>query len=89
MKHLREMVGEEIRGLVPMMDPQIFQVMVLHGVEEGGIWVENQKLTTLMLANLKEASSPKTALFFVPFHEIKFLVQSTEKSSLSEKAFGL
>jgi hypothetical protein len=89
MKHLREMVGEEILGLVPMMDPQIFQVMVLHGVEEGGIWVENQKLTTLMLTGLKQASSSKTPLFFVPFHEIRFLMQSTEKSSLSEKAFGL
>ena len=89
MKHFREMIGEEMIGLVPMIDPQIFQVLILHGVEEGGLWVESPTLTTVMLTQLKQASSSKTPLFFVPFHEIKFLIQSTEKVSLSEKAFGL
>jgi hypothetical protein len=89
MKHLHEMIGDEIIGVVPMIDPQVFQLLVLHGVDNGGVWVECQKLTTLMLSALKQVSSSKTPLFYLPFHEIRFLMQTTEKTSLSEKAFGL
>jgi hypothetical protein len=51
--------------------------------------LESDSLTQLLLSGLKLVSSPKTPLFFVPFCQIKFLMQTTEKVSLSEKAFGL
>ncbi|HEY1464154.1 MAG TPA: hypothetical protein VGF44_12120 [Terriglobales bacterium] len=50
MKYLKDRIGEEIRAFTPIIDKQIFQVLVLHGVEEGGIWVESETLTQLMLA---------------------------------------
>ena len=89
MKLLKEMIGEEIVAMVPMIDQKIFQVLILHAVEDGGIGVESQALTNVMLDQLKQVSSSKTPLFFLPFHQILFLIQSTEKTSLSEKAFGV
>lgn len=89
MKHFREMIGEEVIGSIPMIDRERFQVLILHGVDDGGLWVENNNLTQVVLSHLEQTSSSKTPVFFVPFHEIKFLIQSTEKLSLSEKALGL
>ena len=89
MKTLHELIGEEIIAYIPMIDPIIFQSVRLYGVENGGVWIESQALTQTMLKAVKQSSSSKTPLFFVPFHEIKFLIQGTEKLALSEKAFGL
>jgi hypothetical protein len=49
MKLLHEMVGEEIMGIIPMISRDRIQLMILHGVDDGGIWVESQALTDLML----------------------------------------
>jgi hypothetical protein len=89
MKLLRDMIGEEIIANVPSMDREILQVLRLHGVEEGGIWVESENLTQRILAKLDYVASSKAPLFFLPFHEIRFALQSTDKISLSQKAFGM
>lgn len=67
MKYLKDRIGEEILGFIPIIDKQIFQVLVLHGVEEGGIWVESENLTQMMLSSLKQAGSSKTPYFSCHF----------------------
>jgi hypothetical protein len=89
MSYLRDSIGQEILGMVPMLNPNQLQTLKLHGVEEGGIWVESNELTQLMLAKISRHASSKTPIFFVPFHQIQFLLHSTEQISLSEKAFGV
>jgi hypothetical protein len=89
MKLLRQMVGEEIMGLIPLMDPKIIKVLRLRSLDVGGLWVESEEFTQMMLTGFKVPASSRTPLMYLPFHEIKFLLQSTEQIALSEKAFGV
>jgi hypothetical protein len=72
-----------------MIDHVKMQKLILHGVESGGLWVESQTLTNAFLARVGLASAPKTAVFFLPFHQISFVLDSLNVPSLSEKAFGV
>jgi hypothetical protein len=86
MPSLNELVGKTIVALVPFIHREIIQVLTLHGVEPGGIWVESQTLTDLFLAKLGRSAAPKTAIFFLPFQQIVFVLGSIDVPSLSEKA---
>ncbi len=88
MKNLHELIGEEILAKVPLIHRGQYQTLRLHGVEEGGIWIESEVLTQLALSMSKKAAAG-TPIFFLPFHQIQFLMQMTEKLALSEKAFGV
>jgi hypothetical protein len=50
MASLNELVGKTIIALVPFINRQRIQVLRLHGVEAGGIWVESQTLIDRLLA---------------------------------------
>lgn len=87
MKLLNDMIGEDILASIPSIHPTDLQVVKLHGVEQGGLWLESENLTQTMLRSLKMAASSRTPIFFVPYHEIRVLIQGTDKVSLSEEAF--
>jgi len=86
---LREMEGTIILAHVPFFDKVIFQKLFLHKVEDAGIWVEHQETIDNLFAKLGYSASAKTMVLFLPWHQISFVISSIEKSSLSEKAFGL
>ena len=72
-----------------MIDPIVMQELRLIGIEDGGIWVESQALSNLWLAKLGLPASPRTLVWFLPYHEIKIVMHSIEQTSLSESAFGV
>lgn len=61
----------------------------LHAVEAGGIWVESQPLTNMILQLSDSPAAPKTAVFFLPFSTIGSVASSLDEMSLGEKAFGV
>lgn len=89
MKKLDAMIGEQIAVLCPMFDKIVLQQMTLHAVEQAGIWVEHQDSTNRLLATLKIQSTPRTVVFFLPWHEIRMIWGSFDAPALNEKAFGV
>jgi hypothetical protein len=89
MPSLTEMVGQEIIAFIPIMDRKVLQKVKLLGVETGGIWIESQKMTNVLLGALGVQSAPKSAIFFLPFQQITFVVAGQDVPSLGEKAFGV
>lgn len=87
MKTLSQMVGEEIIASIPSMHQTVLQQPKLLAVEHSALWVESDKLTQTMLTALKVQAAPKTAIFFIPFHEIRFIMASADYPSLREGAF--
>ncbi len=89
MPDLKSLVGETILAMVPMLDRVEFQELKLHGVEDGGLWVESQKLTNQFLQKIGSPAAPRTAVLFLPFHEIRLVLSSVDVPALGEKAFGV
>jgi hypothetical protein len=89
MLDLKAMIGHKVLALIPFIDKLIFQEITLHGVECGGIWVESQNLTNMMLQAIKEQSAPKTIVYFLPWHQISFLMSPIDTPALNEKSFGV
>ena len=84
-----KLIGKEVLGVVPMLDPLLLQKLVIRGVEGGGVWVECQALTNLMLEKMKLTSAAKTPIFFLAFHEMRFVWYAENVPSLNEGAFGV
>jgi hypothetical protein len=89
MLQLRKLIGQTIRGVIPRMHPEMLKELKLRGVEFGGIWVESQELTNVLLKAAGRQTASRTPIVFLPYSEIALLVTSVEGASLSEKAFGL
>ena len=61
----------------------------LHGIEQGGIWVENQELTDSVLETVNVTTLPMQPVFFVPYTSIVWAVAVIEGQSLSAEKLGL
>ena len=90
---LRDMVGDVLVGHIPVLNEDFggqsyFQFKLIE-VDDGGIWVECQKLTEFFLKQMNATSAPKSPVFFVPFSSIRFLTTAHEFPALSEGALGL
>lgn len=57
----------------------------LHGVESGGIWIEQQALTEVALELLQQSVLVCTPIMFVPYSSMQFAVALLDKVALSEK----
>jgi hypothetical protein len=66
-----------------------YQWVKLHGVEVGGIWIENQEATNDFLQKSGIATANKTPIFFLSYHEVILIVGSLDVVALDEKAFGV
>ncbi|MGH2509813.1 MAG: hypothetical protein ACRDHZ_20735 [Ktedonobacteraceae bacterium] len=84
-----ELIGREILILIPKIHQVELQKVNLVGVEAGGIWIESQAAMIVILRTFKQSSSPKTLVFFFPYHEITFAMVGIDKLALDEKAFGV
>jgi hypothetical protein len=80
--------GNLITAQIPTLDKDLL-TLKLHGFDDGGIWVENQKLTDMVLKILGESSLPNTPIFFVPYSSIRFAFVAVEGQSLSAEKLGL
>ena len=89
MKTLQEMVGENILVLIPQIHQSDLKQVKLHAVEHAGLWIENDEFTQLLMSAFGYPAMNRTPLFFVPFHEIKFVMQAIDQTALSGKAFGV
>ena len=89
MKTLSEMVGEEIIASVPFLHQTEWQNLKLLAVEPNGLWVENYRFNQNLMKAFKVQATPKTAVFFIPFHQIRFIMSSLEAPSLREDALGV
>jgi hypothetical protein len=74
---------------VTALKPGVPLQLKLHGVEQGGIWVENQELTDSILETVNEAALPVQPIFFVPYSSIAWAVAVIEGQSLSAEKLGL
>jgi len=88
MKSLSELVGQEILIVIPFVHQTNLQVVKLLSVEASGIWIQNEQITQGFLANLK-LHAAKTPIFFVPFAQIRYVMDASEEIALSEKALGI
>jgi hypothetical protein len=88
-KTLSERIGEQIILFIPIISKTDLLLVTLHAVEAGGIWIENEKNSQLLLDAMK-APAIKTPVLFIPYHQIGFGLDNLEKGlSLSNKAFGV
>lgn len=87
--NLSEFIGQEIGMLIPRIHQVKIQRIKLLGVEFGGVWIESQALTNDILRALGVPASPKTLVFFLPYHEITFAMVGVPGVALDEKSFGV
>ena len=89
MSKLDKLIGQTIYAVVPLLHETEIQQLKLHDVEWGGLWVESQRFINAMLGKFGVQAAPRTALLFLPYHEIKFAIHSADSPALSEKSFGV
>jgi hypothetical protein len=83
---LQELIGKEIPVFVPMFHATNLQKLKLLNVEPGEIWVENRKISDLMLKQFGFTYSPKSVVFFLPYHQISFALGSLDEPYISDEA---
>ena len=82
--------GVHLTVYAPILKQDTMLELKLHGIEQGGIWVENQTLTDIMLDAAHETSLPSTPIFFVPYSSIRWaFVMADDLPSLSSRKLGL
>lgn len=86
MPELKDMIGQVITAHIPYLHRTQWQQVKLHGVENGGVWIESQKFMSDFLTHLGATMSPKTMIFFLPFTQITFIATSLDVPSISDKA---
>ena len=84
-----DLIGENVVAMVPIIHSKTFQLLKIHGVEAGGIWVESETLTDSVLQTIGASAATKTPLFFVPFHEIRFAMYGKDLPSISTRSLGI
>jgi hypothetical protein len=89
---LHDMLGEMLVGIVPVLDavdggPHIEFRLI--SVDVGGIWVESQSFTEMILKTGNKQASEKSPALFLPFSSISYLARIHDVPALSEKGFGL
>ena len=84
-----DLIGKEVAIIIPRFSQNVFQTVIIVGVEGGGIWIESQELMNALLQRLNAKTGAYNLAFFLPFHEITFAMTRGSGQALNEKAFGL
>lgn len=88
-KTLKELEGSVIAAIVPLFHPTQLQELLLHKVEDAGIWVESQAAMEMAFKQFGATHSARTLVFFLPWQQITFVMGKLDVPALSEKALGL
>jgi hypothetical protein len=83
---LEGLIGKEIIAFVPYFHKTTWQKMTLLNVENSGIWVDYRTMSDAILKQSGVTASPKTAVFFLPFHQIVHILESVDVPYLSDEA---
>lgn len=87
---LKEQEGEMIVIHCPFFDNIKLQKVRLIRVEDAGIWIENHKYNMEQLKKVFGISStPRTMIFFLPWHQVSAIIGSLDAPSFSEESLGL
>ena len=84
-----ELIGHTVLATVPILDKVIFQELLIRGVEGGGVWVESQNFTEMLLKAIGQSAASKNPVVFLPFQQILFAFYPEDAPALSEKSFGM
>jgi len=87
--NFENLIGRQMLAVIPVLDPSAVQTFIIRGVEGGGIWIESQALTNLILEKVGLAYAPRTPVFFLSFSEMRFAFFPANAPSLNEGAFGV
>ena len=74
--------------MIPALSTEWLEV-TLEGVEEGGIWIQNQSVTDILLRAMDKPSLEGTPVVFVPYSGIRYAITLAEGMSLSTEKLGL
>ena len=80
--------GSSVWAMIPGVSKQLLELK-LEGVEQGGIWIQSQKLTDDLLRAMVRPSLEGTLVVFVPYSAIQYAVVLGEGVSLSAEKLGL
>ena len=84
MRNLKDYEGETIIIRSLAIDETTAVTVKLHLVEASGIWVESQKFTDEVLRMGKTSMSPRTAVIFVPWSHISWILVTVDVPSISD-----
>jgi hypothetical protein len=82
MPDLKSLEGQLIVASIPMIDNLKLQKLRLHKVEDAGIWIESSSITSIFLANLGVTMAPKSLVFFLPWHQVHYILSSVDAPSI-------
>lgn len=82
---LKDLIGKEIVAFVPIFDKTEWQKLKLVNVENSGIWVESNAIQEWAVKGSGHTATPKTAVFFLPFSQIVFVVDSLNMPWISDE----
>ena len=85
---LKALEGGMIHAIIPFFneehDKDAPATYRLRAVESSGLWLESQRLTEFFLEGAERTSSDKTPVVFVPFSEVRALLETLPIPSFSE-----
>lgn len=77
-----------VLAFIPSIAKKALELKI-HGIDQGGIWIETQKLTDDVLELFDAASLPATPIFFIPYSAIVWACALAKGPSLSSAKLGL
>ena len=86
---LSDYIGKQIILKIPYIESDHLQLVKLLGVEAGGVWIESQEMINQVYSAVGKEGSPRTPVFFFPYHQISFGIGSIPGIALNETAFGV
>ncbi len=86
---LKSLVGQEIIARIPIVDEQGPSMVKLLSVDRAGIWIESKHMTEHWLSEMKISATSSAFVFFVPYHQIYWVLAFQDRVSLSEKGLGV
>ena len=80
--------GGDIWAVIPGLSKELLKIE-LEGVDHGGIWIHDQKITERVLKATNQATLEARPVIFVPYSAIQYAVALAEGVSLSAEKLGL
>jgi len=80
--------GSSCWAFIPSLDTEPLDITI-EGIEHGGIWIQCQRITDMLLREMGKSSFQATPIVFVPYSAIRYAFVLKEGASLSAEKLGL
>jgi hypothetical protein len=74
---LSDYIGKELAVVCPFISRDPVRIKLLN-VEAIGVWIECPLLMDRALKLLGQTNLPKSPVFFVPYHELRFVYETND-----------